>query len=72
LKIPFFFDKKKTVFSYFLFFEYFKILSKKSDRKIIPEKGKTMKNDRIQNTRQNLMFENYVLSSLVSVFDEIK
>jgi hypothetical protein len=32
-----------------------------------------MKNDRIQNTRQNLMFENYALSGFgVSVFYEIK
>ncbi len=66
------FDKKNNSFFVF-FFEFFKIFFIQFDRKIIPEKSKTMKNDRIQNTRQNLMFENYAWSGFgVSVFDEIK
>jgi hypothetical protein len=61
--------RKITVFFLFFIFEYFKIFFIRFDRKIIPEKGKTMKNDRIQNTRQNLMLENYALSVFgVSVF----
>jgi hypothetical protein len=59
----FFFDDEKNV-SFFSFSYFFKLKKVKNfllnfDRKIIPEKGKTMKNDRIQNTRQNLIFENY-------------
>jgi hypothetical protein len=43
------------------------------DRKIIPEIGKTMKNDRIQNTRQNFDVRKLCLIFFgVSVFDEIK